>query len=53
VSIGVTMAGLPDMSNTRWCSDAPVMSRVAVVNAGIDGELVRDMMLEAVEYRHG
>ena len=25
--------------------------RVAVVNAGIDGDLVRDMMLEAVEYR--
>lgn len=27
------------------------MSWVAVVNAGIDGDLVRDMMLEAVENR--
>lgn len=33
------------------CCDREVMSWVAVVNAGIDGDLVRDMMLEAVEYR--
>lgn len=35
------------------CCDREVMSWVAVVNAGIDGNLVRDMMLEAVEYRFG
>lgn len=35
------------------CCDREVMSWVAIVNAGIDGELVRDMMLEAVEYRFG
>lgn len=35
------------------CCDREVMSWVAVVNAGIDGDLVRDMMLEAVEYRFG
>jgi len=35
------------------CCDREVMSWVAVVNAGIDGDLVRDMMLEAVENRFG
>jgi transposase InsO family protein len=35
------------------CCDREVMSWVAVANAGIDGDLVRDMMLEAVEYRFG
>lgn len=35
------------------CCDREVMSWVAVVNAGIDGDLVRDMMLEAVERRFG
>lgn len=33
------------------CCDREVMSWVAVVNGGIDGHLVRDMMLEAVEAR--
>ncbi len=35
------------------CCDREVMSWVATVNAGIDSHLVRDMMLEAVEYRFG
>ena len=35
------------------CCDREVMSWVAVGNAGIDGNLVRDMMLEAVEQRFG
>ena len=35
------------------CCDRELMSWVAVVNAGIDGDLVRDLMLEAVEYRFG
>ncbi len=33
------------------CCDREVMSWVAVANGGIDGDLVRDMMLEAIEYR--
>jgi putative transposase len=35
------------------CCDREVMSWVAVANGGIDGDLVRDMMLEAVESRFG
>ncbi len=35
------------------CCDREIMSWVGVVNAGIDGNLVRDMMLEAVEKRFG
>jgi putative transposase len=35
------------------CCDREVMSWVAVANGGIDGNLVRDMMLEAVESRFG
>jgi putative transposase len=35
------------------CCDREVLSWVAVANGGIDGNLVRDMMLEAVENRFG
>lgn len=35
------------------CCDREIMSWVGVANAGIDGNLVRDMMLEAVEKRFG
>jgi putative transposase len=33
------------------CCGRELMSWLAVVNAGIDGDLARDMMLEVVEYR--
>ena len=35
------------------CCDRKVMSWVAFANGGIERDLVRDMMLEAIEYRFG